>query len=102
MSVREHPEARDEYLDAVEYLDSRSEGLGDRFVDHVELALADIVEDPTGWMKVPWWDEPPTLRWRSVGPFRTHVVYRLVGDEVHVIAYAHEAREPGYWRHRLD
>ena len=42
--------------------------------------------------EVPYWDEKPILYWRTVKPFRVHVVYYIEGQAVHVIAYAHEAR----------
>lgn len=72
-----------------------------RIRDHPEDALRDILGDPDGWVKVPYWEDEPTLYWRTVKPFRVHVVYYLDGEVVRVIAYAHEAREPGYWRHRI-
>ena len=56
---------------------------------------------PGSWPKVSFWIEPPTVRGRNVKPFRVHVVYSVRSNEIRVIAYAHEAREPGYWRHRV-
>jgi hypothetical protein len=53
-------------------------------------------------MKVPYWNREPIIYWRAIKPFRMHVVYYVSADEVRVIAYAHEAREPGYWAHRID
>lgn len=33
--------------------------------------------------------------------FPYQVVYLQVGNDVHVIAIAHDSREPAYWRERL-
>lgn len=96
---REHPEARAELLaesdrlpvDVAEYL-----------VTNAETAIEDVLEAPGAWPKVPYWDEPPTLRRRKIKPFRINVVYYVDGEEIRVIAYAHERRKPGYWVHRID
>jgi hypothetical protein len=36
-----------------------------------------------------------------VGNFPFHLVYRLSGSVLRVIAVAHTSRRPGYWRDRL-
>ena len=94
----EHPQAREELLAEADRLPP---DIADRLIDHAESAIEDILAGPESWPSVPYWDEPPLLRWRTVRPFRIHVVYYVTGSEVRVVAYAHEAREPGYWRHRL-
>lgn len=42
------------------------------------------------------------MRTRSVAGFRYDIKYIVVGDEVIIVAYAHERRRPGYWASRLD
>lgn len=98
----EHDEARTELLEAATYLDDRHAGLGDELIDRVERTIEDILAMPQAWPPVPYWDEEPRLRSRVVRPFRYHVVYYVAADGVHVIAYAHESQEPGYWRHRVS
>lgn len=99
--ILDHPEALEDYAAQADFLESRSEGLGDRFIDSAEAAIRDVLDDPVGWTKVPYWHGEPTLYWRSIDPFHMHLVYYLDGEAVCVIAYAHESREPGYWRDRL-
>ena len=94
----EHPEAREELLAESDRL---PEDIAEMFIKHTEIAVRDILESPHSWPKVHYWDGSPTLRWRIIRPFRVHVVYYVVDSEVRVIAYAHEARKPGYWRHRI-
>jgi len=49
------------------------------------------------------WNEESEIRSRRIGHFRLHLVYYIETDGcVHIITYAHEAREPGYWRHRIN
>jgi plasmid stabilization system protein ParE len=96
---REHPEARAELLAQAECLPVE---VGERLIDNAENAVEDVLDAPHSWPKVRYWVEPPTLRRRTLKPFRITVVYYVANEEVRVIAYAHEAREPGYWRHRIN
>ena len=97
----EHPEARTELLDAADSLHDARTGLGDELIDRVERAIQDVLEMPHSWPPVAYWSEEPKLHSRAVKPFRYHVIYYVTNDAVRVIAYAHERREPGYWRHRV-
>jgi plasmid stabilization system protein ParE len=99
--IVDHPGALEDYANQADYLEARSAGLGDRFIDQAERVLEEIAADPHGRVRVPEWDGEPTLYRVRIRPFRVHVVYYLDGDLVRVIAYAHEAREPGYWRDRI-
>ena len=96
---REHPEARDELLTESDRLPV---DIATQFIDHAETAVRDIVDSPSSWPMVHYWDQSPLLRWRAIRPFRIRVVYYVVDDEVRIIAYAHESREPGYWRNRIS
>jgi len=94
----EHPQAREDLFAAADRLPP---DLAEQLIRRSESAVEDILGGPASWPPVPYWNGSVILRWRTVRPFRIHVVYYLAGDEVRVIAYAHEAREPGYWQHRV-
>lgn len=64
--ILDHPEALADYADQADYLEAQSDGLGDRFIDLAEAALDDILADPDGWVRVPYWDEEPVLYWHRV------------------------------------
>lgn len=99
----EHPEARDEFLDAHDrYLGIDDGRLGDEFADEAEAAAELILQ---------WPDAPPPYRGRQsepmirswhLGKFPYRLVYAIRDSEVFVLAYAHEGRRPDYWAHRLD
>jgi hypothetical protein len=97
----DHPEAREEYLDAVAYYDQQRAGLGDELIDRFEDAMDAILDSPNRWATMPGWDGEPVLRSHGVKTFRYRIVYYVRGDQVRVVAYAHTSREPGYWRHRI-
>jgi hypothetical protein len=37
----------------------------------------------------------------AVGRFPHLVIYMIVGEAVHVLAYMHPRQRPGYWTHRV-
>lgn len=98
----EHPDARAELLHEVEYLGSTHHGLGELLLDKVEVALASICAMPNAWPLFSGSSADPIVRTRAVKPFRIRIIYYVREAEVRVVAYAHEARQPGYWRDRLN
>jgi toxin ParE1/3/4 len=98
--VRIHEAASQEAIEAAEWYESRHSGLGAEFLRAIEVALDLLAEDI-----VPLSPVPPTASARGVKrltlrrfPFDLIVVERQM--EVLVVAFAHHARRPGYWRHR--
>jgi len=98
---REHPEAREEYLGALDWYDDRERGLGSRLGDELD-ATVDFVRE--------WPEAAPPYRGRKVNPmvrrkatdvFPYGVIYFVRDGELVVVAYAHQKRRPGYWRERL-
>lgn len=98
----DHPEARNEYLDAIAYYDQQRIGLGGELLDRFEHAVQEILENPESWPKLPDWDSEPVLRSHRVQTFRYRIVYYVRGDRVRIVAYAHTSREPGYWTPRIE
>lgn len=66
-------------------------------VVNAELTLEEVLESPVAWPKLPDWNEPPTMRRRKIKPFCINIVYYVGNNDVRVVAYAHERRQPGYW-----
>lgn len=94
-----HPEAVQELLGAIRYYEERA-AAGEDFANAARRARKDVAESPEAWPPVPYWNDMPLIRSRGVGHFPYRVVYYVRGDEVALIAYAHEKRRPGYWRER--
>jgi toxin ParE1/3/4 len=98
--VRIHAEASREAVEAAVWYEQQRPGLGTDFGAAVEAAL-DLIEEGI----VPLPPVPSSARVRGVKrlglkrfPFDVVVVER--GEQVLVIAFAHHARRPGYWRER--
>jgi toxin ParE1/3/4 len=90
------PEAREEFLAAVEYYEIALPGLGEEFIRDVESAVARIRSFPRH-------GSPGIGGTRRVvlGRFPFDVVYLEDAAEIVVVAVAHQRRSPSYWRDRL-
>ncbi|MBX3089269.1 type II toxin-antitoxin system RelE/ParE family toxin [Microbacterium istanbulense] len=98
---REHPAAREEYLDALAWYDDQEAGLGNRLGDDLDNAVDFIREWPDSGPLYRGRQRIPRLRRKGTDVFPYGIIYFVRDDEVIVVAYAHERRRPGYWRRRL-
>jgi len=95
MRLEFHAEALAELQSATEYYESRQPGLGIRFLDLFSETLARIARDPRAWTPA---DHDIRRCLMRVFPFA--VFYAIESDFVLILAIAHLAREPGYWKAR--
>lgn len=93
--ARFHGEARLEFLDAVAYYESIEAGLGKRFQQSVEAAVALAISLPLA-------GSPYKHGTRRVYPkkFPFAIVYMVGENEIVIFAVAHFRRKPGYWKSR--
>lgn len=96
MRLEFHPDALAEYRAAAAYYESRKPGLGIRFVEAIEDAIRRITESPVEWRVI---DEDIRRCLTHVFPYG--VLYTIEAEFVLIVAIAHCAREPGYWKARL-
>ena len=86
-------QAEDELVVAARfYATEASTTLGLAFLDEVERACRLLVEQPL--MGAVW--RGPTRR-LALRRFPFNLIRQLHGDEIRVIAIAHQRRKPGYW-----
>lgn len=98
IEVAFHPEARAEYLEALErYLDL-SERVGRNFQHEVDRSVELIESGPEQW---PIFEK--SVRFIRLRRFPYLLYYeRVDAAVVQVLAVAHGSRRPGYWRRRRD
>jgi hypothetical protein len=89
-------EARQEMLDSAAFYEQQRSGLGHRFLDAVDLAVADIQEHPRRWPVI-----GKRTRRRLLGRFPYGILYRVTRSEIVIIAVMHLHRHPRYWTGRL-
>ena len=91
-----HPEARLEFLDAVSYYESRQSGLGARFIQSMNAAIAGINENPEAWAEI-----EQDVRRKLTRVFPYALLYTIEPGNILIVAVMHCHKEPGYWRSRL-
>ena len=95
--VRVLPEAEAELASAAQWYERSRAGLGVELMAAADEAVESLRELPES--------APP---WRPGHPARKHrlrrfpylVIYRLIGSDLEIVAFAHDKRRPGYWLKR--
>lgn len=89
------PEAEADALAAFRFYEERREGLGERFRDHLGLALTRVQNNP---------EEAPVvyrkLRRKLVQRFPYMVLYQLFPGVLYVVAVMHAKQSPAVWKRR--
>jgi plasmid stabilization system protein ParE len=93
--VRFHPEAQAEFDDAIDRYLAVGRIVALRFLDEVERATESIADAPRRWTR----GTHGTHR-LSLVKYPFTIVYRVRGDDVEIVAVAHQSRRPGYWSDR--
>ena len=91
-----HPQAASELEASVIFYNERVPGLGSQFFSLVTACAAQIQKDPKRSAL-----RQDGTRKRVLHRFPYHLVYRDEPGHVLIVAVAHGARRPGYWRQRL-
>ena len=101
MKLIVHPEAQDEALNAALYYQRIEPSLGDDLWQQYAKITEALAERPDRFPLL------ETIRTQSIRRARLKrfpfmVVYEIVGEDVFVLAFAHTARRPNYWRSRRN
>ncbi|MCU0870321.1 MAG: type II toxin-antitoxin system RelE/ParE family toxin [Burkholderiales bacterium] len=94
-AVRFHPEAEAELNHEIAWYDSAAPGLGERLVAEARRVVSSLGAFPH--VGSPWRLGTRRVVMRA---FPFSVVYRVVRGDVVIVAFAHFARRPTYWRSR--
>ena len=92
-----HPEAREEFLAAIDYYNEAEPGLGMAFYSEVEAAIGLIENYPDLWTEI-----GDNIRRCLVRRFPFAILYSKESRRVFIYAIMHTKREPNYWRNRLN
>src|SRR5215208_342597 len=92
-----HPEALEEYQQAVIWYAQREQKLAVEFITAVEEAIQRTIEAPTRWRVV---DEDVRRCLTHVFPYA--ILYSIEDNFLLIVAIMHCSREPGYWKHRAS
>jgi len=95
MTFSFHPEAKDEFNEAIEYTEDCEPGLGYDFSIEVHAATQNIVNSPTAWPIVEEDD-----RRCLVNRFPYGIIYSIERGEIFILAVMHLRRHPDDWKNR--
>jgi hypothetical protein len=96
MTYSFHPEAENEFVDAINYYEECEGGLGEDFSIEVYATIRNIVAFPTAWPVI---DEP--VRRCLTNRFPFGILYSINQDIIFILAVMHLHRHPDYWKKRL-
>jgi toxin ParE1/3/4 len=96
-SIRFEPEAREEFLAAIDWYEARDSELGPRFLAAVERALESIQYAPEAYPVALSEEHRSAARRKRLEGFPYAIVYLAFPQEIRILAVAHGRRRPGYW-----
>lgn len=91
--------AEREYYQAIRFYGRRGHPLGLRFESDVEEAFQRIAATPTRWRLI---GGGPARKYAVRVRFPSPIVYVVQPARIFVLAVAHDRRQQGYWRGRLE
>jgi plasmid stabilization system protein ParE len=92
-----HPEALEEYLDAVSYYAKVNTRLARSFIKAVERGIEDILHHPEAWQSV-----EEDIRRHLIKRFPFGIYYSIEPNSILIYAVMHMSRHPDYWKTRKD
>lgn len=92
MNIEFTEPAFEEYLDAVDFYNLQSEGLGNKFITEIQKTLNIIKKYPKSY-------SPFTSNSRKavVNVFPYNLIYAINQNKIVILAVAHQNRKPKYW-----
>ena len=100
--LRVHEAATEEAAEATEWYENERPGLGAHFQSALDSALDLIEEGIVPLAPVPGEAGAAGLKRLVLRRFPFSIIVHAADDEIVIIAFAHHARRPGYWRVRLS
>ncbi len=90
-----HPEALEEYLNAVSYYADISHRLAESFIKAIETGIENIITSPEAWQIV-----EEEVRRHLIYRFPFGIYFCIEDDRVFIYAIMHLSRHPDYWKGR--
>lgn len=92
-----HPDAEAELIEAARFYHRRVRGLGAQFLDAANRAIGVVQEAPERWSII-----EADVRRFLMPRFPYAIYYRVLPDQLRILAFKHHSRHPDYWRYRLS
>jgi len=92
-----HPQAVADAAEAAAWYAERSPTAARAFAREFDHAIAEIIANPLASAEHLYGTRRYIMR-----RFPYRVVYRIVQDDIQIVAVSHARRRPGFWRNRLS
>ena len=96
MKVNFHPDAADEYEEAVAYYEECQTGLGKQLSQEIDACIKLILAFPQAWAVL-----DGEIRRILTRRFPFGLLYILRDDEIYILAVMNLNRKPNYWKKRV-
>ena len=96
MKVNFHPDAADEYEEAVAYYEDCQSGLGKQLSQEIDACIKLILAFPHAWAVL-----DGEIRRILTRRFPFGLIYILRDDEIYILAVMNLNRKPNYWKKRV-
>lgn len=96
MKVSFHPQAANEFEDAVIYYEDCQIGLGKQLTQEMGVAIQLVLAYPLAWALV-----DHQVRRVLVRRFPFGLLYTVINDEIYILAVMNLNKAPNYWKTRL-
>jgi plasmid stabilization system protein ParE len=90
-----HPEAEDEFDEAIDYYEQCETGLGEDFGFEVYAAIQNILSYPKSWPVL-----DGEVRRCLTNRFPYGIIYSIEPEGIFILAVMHLHRSPDYWKER--
>ena len=91
------PAARQEFKDARLYLEREAPGTGHAFASLVQESFDAMLHNPEAFAFVETLSSRFGYRRALLRKYRYTIVFKVIGENVTVVAAAHTSRRPNYW-----
>ena len=95
MTFSFHPEADEEFREAIGYYETCQRGLGEEFYLELHSTIDRILSFPQTWPVL-----EGEVRRCLVHRFPYGVLYSVEPEGIFILAVMHLRRDPDYWKHR--
>ena len=92
-----HPAAENELVEAARFYEERIPSLGADFLEKIDTAIALIESDPQRHRII-----AEEVRRYLLPRFPFAIYYRILPDQLRILAIKHHSRHPDFWRDRLS
>jgi plasmid stabilization system protein ParE len=90
-----HPEALNEYAEAVQYYTEQRVEIAQAFINAIEDTVYRLKESPARYAEI-----NEDVRRCMARKFPYGILYTIEQDYILILAVMHCSREPGYWKNR--